>query len=175
MNLETATVGGGCFWCVEAIFNRVRGVHSALSGYAAGHTENPSYQDVCTGQTGHAEVVQISFDPNIISYRDILDIFFHIHDPTTLNRQGADRGTQYRSIILYHSDQQKSIAETVIQQLSDEKIYPATIVTQLEPLDTFYKAETYHQNYFTNNPGNGYCQMVIAPKLKKIMESYKKP
>jgi peptide-methionine (S)-S-oxide reductase len=170
--LETITLGGGCFWCIEAAFIQIRGVESVISGYAGGHTPNPSYEEVCSGKTGHAEVCQIQFDPRQISCKEILEIFFSIHDPTTLNRQGADIGTQYRSIILYHNEEQKALARELIQSLEKEKVFDNPIVTQIEALDKFYPAESYHQNYYARNPYQGYCQAVIAPKLQKLRQKY---
>ncbi|MCK9222839.1 MAG: peptide-methionine (S)-S-oxide reductase MsrA [Limnochordia bacterium] len=172
MELQLATIGGGCFWCLEAVYEDLKGVVQVESGYSGGHTANPTYQDVCTGETGHAEVVQISFDPGVITYRDILHVFFFIHDPTTLNRQGADRGTQYRSVIFYHDDQQKNIAQGVIQELEAQSIYDAPLVTQLVPFSSFYPAEDYHHRYFTNNPTKPYCAMVIAPKVAKFRQEF---
>jgi peptide-methionine (S)-S-oxide reductase len=169
---ELATLGGGCFWCIEAIYKLVDGVNKITSGYAGGSVENPDYQQVCNGTTGHAEVVQLEFDPEVISYQEILDIFFSVHDPTTRNRQGADVGTQYRSIILTHSDQQQDIAQTTIAALQKES-GQKHIVTEVEPLKEFYPAEDYHQDYFENNPYQGYCRIVIAPKVKKFMTSQK--
>ena len=167
-----ATLGGGCFWCLEAIFSELKGVTKAESGYSGGSVTNPSYEDVCTDETGHAEVVQITFDPKIVSYREILQVFFSIHDPTTLNRQGADVGTQYRSVIFYHDDLQKKIAEEVFKEITKSKIWEKPIVTQLAPLEKFYKAESFHQSYFKNNPGQGYCQIVVAPKVAKFRKQY---
>jgi peptide-methionine (S)-S-oxide reductase len=169
---ELATLGGGCFWCIEAIYKLVDGVNKITSGYAGGSVENPDYQQVCNGTTGHAEVVQLEFDPEVISYQEILDIFFSVHDPTTRNRQGADVGTQYRSIILTHSDQQQDIAQTTIAALQKES-GQKHIVTEVEPLKEFYPAEDYHQDYFEKNPYQGYCRIVIAPKVKKFMTSQK--
>ncbi len=169
---QVATLGGGCFWCVEAIYNDIRGVSSAISGYSGGHVKNPSYRLVCTGTTGHAEVVQVTFDPNVISYRDILDIFFSIHDPTTLNRQGADVGEQYRSVIFYHDAEQKRIAEETIKSLTEARAFKDPIVTQVEPFTEFYRAEDYHQEYFKNNPNQPYCRMVVAPKVNKFRKSH---
>lgn len=168
---ETATLAGGCFWCLEAVFDDLKGVVDVVSGYAGGHANNPTYQQVCTGRTGHAEVVQVTFDPSKISYKDVLDVFFSIHDPTTLNRQGADVGTQYRSAIYYHTDEQKSIAEEVIRNLTEEGIWKNPIVTEVKPLTEFYPAEDYHQEYYANNPGQMYCQVVIAPKVAKFRQS----
>jgi peptide-methionine (S)-S-oxide reductase len=163
---ELATFGGGCFWCVEAVFEALDGVKSAVSGYAGSPKENPTYEEVCTGRTGHAEVVQVEFDPAKISFEKLLDIFWQAHDPTTLNRQGADVGTQYRSIVLYHSDEQKRIAETAKKVA--EKQYKAPITTEITALEKFYPAEKYHQDYFARNPSQGYCSAVIRPKLMKL-------
>lgn len=170
---ETATLGGGCFWCTEAIYRTLKGVESVESGYSGGHVKNPSYQDVCTGETGHAEVIQIKFNPQIISYGEILEVFFQTHDPTSLNRQGADVGTQYRSVIFYHSPQQKEQAENYIALLNKEKVFGKSIVTEVAAFDHFYKAEAYHQNYFANNRTQGYCQFVIIPKLEKFKKIFK--
>ncbi len=169
---EVITLGGGCFWCLEAVFDNLKGVTDVVSGYAGGETPNPSYEQVCTGMTGHAEVVQVTFDPNVISLRDLLGVFFSIHDPTTLNRQGADAGTQYRSAIYYHSPEQEAAAEEIIQALENEKIWRNPIVTEIAPFKNFYPAEDYHQEYFANNPGQGYCQVVIAPKLAKFRKKF---
>jgi peptide-methionine (S)-S-oxide reductase len=170
--METATLAGGCFWCLEAVYLRVRGVQRVESGYAGGHVANPSYRAVCTGTTGHAEVVQIDYDPAELSYRDVLDIFFVIHDPTTVNRQGGDVGTQYRSAIFYHNDAQKAEAERAIAELEREKIYDDPIVTEVTRLDTFYPAEEYHREYFDRNPEQGYCQAVISPKVSKFRQKF---
>jgi len=167
-----ATLGGGCFWCLEAVFDRVEGVTSVTSGYAGGDVPNPSYRQVCNGTTGHAEVVQIAYDPEIIGYRDLLEIFFTIHDPTTKNRQGADIGPQYRSIILYHDAEQQATAESVIESLEADGVFGDPIVTEVEPLDTFYRAEDHHQNYYANNSGQPYCQAVIAPKVNKLRKKH---
>ncbi len=167
-----ATLGGGCFWCLEAVFEQLRGVNKVESGYAGGNLTNPTYQQVCSGATGHAEVVQITFDPQVITYRDLLQIFFTIHDPTTLNRQGADVGTQYRSVIFYHDGDQKATAERVIQEFTEARTWSDPIVTQLEPAPTFYKAEAYHQGYFRANPTQGYCQAVVGPKLAKARKQF---
>ena len=168
---EVATFGGGCFWCMEAEFQRIPGVKSVASGFAGGTTPNPTYEDVCTGQTGHAEVTQIEFDPQKVSYEKLLDYFWDAHDPTTLNRQGADSGTQYRSIILYSSPAQKAAAE---KSMADaQKKFKSPIVTQIVPLQKFYKAENYHQNYYNNNPNAGYCQVVIKPKVEKFEKKLK--
>lgn len=173
MAQETWTVGGGCFWCVEAIFLELKGVLKVESGYSGGTTKNPTYEEVCSGTTGHAEAVQITFDPKVISAKDILSIFFTTHDPTTLNRQGADVGTQYRSVVFFRDPGQKRLAEEVIQEITKERIWPDKIVTTLEPFKTFYKAEDYHQNYYARNQGQGYCRVVIAPKVSKFREKYR--
>jgi peptide-methionine (S)-S-oxide reductase len=165
---EKATFGGGCFWCMEAVFEQVPGVKSVVSGYAGGTVPRPNYEQVCTGLTGHAEVVQITYDPKVVSYEQLLDIFFHTHDPTTVNRQGPDEGTQYRSIILYHNDEQKQAALKMYEKLTASRAFPAPIVTQLVPLKKFYPAEKYHQNYFRNHPEADYCQIYIVPKLYKL-------
>jgi peptide-methionine (S)-S-oxide reductase len=167
-NFHTATLAGGCFWCLEAVFDEVRGVEGVESGYAGGKVDNPSYRDVCNGTTGHAEVIQVHFDPNVVSYRDLLNVFFAIHDPTTLNRQGADVGTQYRSAIFYHDEEQKQTAEAVISELNAQGIWDRPIVTEVTRLDKFYMAEDYHQEYFARNPYQPYCQAVIAPKVAKF-------
>jgi peptide-methionine (S)-S-oxide reductase len=169
---ETVTLGGGCFWCLEAVYLELRGVEQVVSGYAGGGVPNPTYEQVCSGRTGHAEVVQVTFDPAVVSFRDILHVFFSIHDPTTLNRQGADVGTQYRSAIFYHSPEQKTTAEDVIREVQAEGIWRAPIVTEVTPLDHFYPAEAYHQRYFERNPNQGYCQVVIAPKVAKFRQKY---
>lgn len=171
-NLQTATLAGGCFWCLEAVFDEVKGVHSVESGYAGGGVDNPSYHDVSTGRTGHAEVVQVRFDPAVISYRDLLNVFFAIHDPTTLNRQGADVGTQYRSAIFYHDDGQKAAAEGLIHELNDQHIWDRPIVTEAVKFDKFYMAEDYHQEYFARNPYQPYCQAVVAPKVAKFRKHF---
>ncbi|HEX5415991.1 MAG TPA: peptide-methionine (S)-S-oxide reductase MsrA [Chloroflexota bacterium] len=167
-----ATLGGGCFWCLEAVFAELRGVEKIQSGYAGGHVPNPSYEQVCDGNTGHAEIVQVTFDPREISFRDLLDVFFTIHDPTTLNRQGNDVGTQYRSIILYHSSEQQAVAEQTIAALNAQHLWPRPIVTQLEPFTGFYPAEEYHREYYLNNPFQPYCQIVIAPKVAKARKKF---
>ncbi len=167
-NFETAVFAGGCFWCLEAVFQRVQGVKSVESGYMGGRRENPTYEQVCSGATGHAEAVRITFDPAEVSYRELLDIFFTIHDPTTLNRQGNDVGTQYRSAIFYMSDEQRSQAEQTIADLTARRAWPDPIVTSVEPGATFYKAEGYHQDYFANNPNQPYCRFVVAPKVEKF-------
>ena len=169
---EIATLGGGCFWCTEAVFLELRGVEQVEPGYAGGTVANPTYEQVCSGRTGHAEVVQVSFNPNVISYGELLRIFFTVHDPTTLNRQGADVGTQYRSVIFYHNDEQKSVARQIVNEVTAAKLWNAPIVTQIEPFKAFYKAEDYHLEYFKNNPRQPYCQMVIAPKVRKLREHY---
>ncbi len=170
--MEVASVGGGCFWCTEAVFKELKGIERVESGYSGGTLENPSYEEVCTGNTGHAEVVQVTFDPKVISYRDILQIFFTTHDPTTLNRQGADVGTQYRSAIFYHNDEQRATAEEVIKEFNASKIWKRPIVTEVVPFKAFYKAEDYHQNYFERNNSSQYCQVVIEPKIAKLREHY---
>jgi peptide-methionine (S)-S-oxide reductase len=172
MNRELATFGGGCFWCLEAVFEQLQGVDKVVSGYAGGLMDQPDYEAVCTGQTGHAEVVQIAFDTAVISYRDLLDVFFATHDPTTLNRQGADVGTQYRSVIFYHSPQQQAEAERRIAELNAEKIWDRPIVTEVARLEKFYPAEDYHQGYFRGSPQQGYCQAVIAPKVVKFRKRF---
>ncbi len=169
---EFATVGGGCFWCVEAAFEEIKGVERVESGYTGGQVKNPTYRAVCEGTTGHAEVIQVAYDPKVISYRDILQIFFVVHDPTTLNRQGADVGTQYRSAIFYHSQEQKKIADELIAELTNEKAWDRPIVTQVAPLDIFYRAEDYHQGYFRANPNQAYCRAVIPPKLAKLRKHF---
>ena len=162
-----ATLAGGCFWCIETVFNRLRGVESAISGYMGGQTLNPTYKDICSGDTGHAEVVQVTFDPDVISYRDLLDVFFTLHDPTQLNRQGNDVGTQYRSAIFWHTPEQKAEVEAVIAELTSTKTFGAPIVTEVSEATTFYPAEDYHQRYFEQNPHQPYCQFVVAPKVAK--------
>ena len=168
----TATFGGGCFWCTEAVFRDLRGVESVVSGYAGGHVANPSYEAVSAGRTGHAEVVQVTFDPSAITYRELLEIFFATHDPTTLNRQGGDVGPQYRSVVFFHDEAQRHDAEVVIAELEREGVFEDAVVTRVEPLDRFYPAERYHQEYYARNPGQGYCQVVIAPKLAKFRKTY---
>lgn len=172
-NLETATLANGCFWCTEAIFQRLNGVESVVSGYTGGQIKNPAYREVTTGRTGHAEAIQITFNPNIISFQEILDVFFSTHDPTTLNRQGYDVGTQYRSGIFYHSEKQKNTAIDFIKALTDAKVFDNKIVTEVTEFTVFYKAEDYHQNYFNNNKSQGYCIAVINPKLEKFLKKYK--
>jgi peptide-methionine (S)-S-oxide reductase len=169
---EVATLGGGCFWCLEAVLEPLAGVESVVSGYAGGSVKDPSYKEVCTGRTGHAEVAQVTFDPAVLSYRDLLEIFFAFHDPTTADRQGPDVGTQYRSIILWHTPEQQATAGQVIAELGERDVFGAPIVTQVVPLDTFYRAEDYHQGYYRNNPTQGYCQAMIAPKVAKLRQKY---
>ena len=171
--MEVATFAGGCFWCTEAVFLEIKGVDKVVSGYIGGTTKNPTYKDICTGETGHAEAIQITFNPNEVVYEDLLEVFFATHDPTTLNRQGADVGTQYRSEIFYHSEAQKTKAENYIQLLEKEKLYDKKIVTKVSSASVFYNAEEYHQNYYNQNSSQGYCQMVIAPKLEKLRKYYK--
>ena len=170
--LQTATLAGGCFWCLEAVFDDLKGVVSVESGYAGGNTDHPSYQEVCTGTTGHAEVVQVRFDPAVLAYRDLLSVFFAIHDPTTLNRQGADVGTQYRSAICYHDEAQKSTAEALIRELNEQRIWDQPIVTEVARFDKFHIAEAYHQEYFARNPYQPYCMAVIAPKVSKFRKHF---
>jgi peptide-methionine (S)-S-oxide reductase len=170
--LATATLGGGCFWCLEAVYEEVRGVERVVSGYAGGREPNPTYEQVCAGRTGHAEVVQLAYDPSEISYREILEIFFTIHDPTTPNRQGADVGPQYRSIVLAHDDEQAETARAVIAELAAEGVWQAPIVTQIVPLDRFWPAETYHQHYYARNPRQAYCQVVVEPKVAKFRQRF---
>ena len=169
---EVATLAGGCFWCLEAVYDDLQGVLSVESGYAGGKLVNPTYEQVCGGMTGHAEVVRVSFDPRVISYKELLQIFFTIHDPTTLNRQGADVGTQYRSAIFYHTGQQQETAQQVISEIEAEKIWDKPIVTQVAPFESFFMAEDYHQEYFRRNPYQGYCQMVVAPKVAKFRQKF---
>ena len=171
-NLQKATLGGGCFWCLEAVYQQVRGVVHVESGYAGGQTLNPDYDSVCTGQTGHAEVVQIEFDADVLTYQKILEIFFAIHDPTTLNRQGNDIGSQYRSVIYAHDQEQRMIAQNIIKQLTQENIFDQPIVTELADLPTYYRAEDYHQNYFNNHPDQGYCAFVVSPKVSKFRKQF---
>ena len=169
---ETATLAGGCFWCLEAVFTELRGVQRVDSGYAGGQMANPSYEDVCTGQTGHAEVVQVTFDPAVLPFEQLLRIFFTIHDPTTLNRQGADVGTQYRSAIFYHTESQRRAAEAVVREIAEAKIWRGKIVTEIVPITQFYPAEEYHRNYFQRNPTAGYCRAIIAPKVAKFRHQF---
>lgn len=170
--LEVATLGGGCFWCLEAVYDQLKGVTDVVSGYSGGHVNAPTYEQVCRGSTGHAEVVQVTFDPSVVTYRQILEVFFTIHDPTTLNRQGADVGPQYRSAIFYHSPEQKAVAEQVMADLTEKKLWDRKIVTEVTPFEEFYPAEAYHQEYFARNPNQGYCQFVVAPKVAKFRKQY---
>ena len=169
---ETATIAGGCFWCTEAVFSELNGVQKVQPGYSGGRVQNPTYEQVCSDATGHAEAIQVTFDPKIISYKDLLRIFFSVHDPTTLNRQGNDVGTQYRSAIFYHDQEQKETAEQVMKAVSDEKIWGGPLVTELVPFTAFYPAEAYHKDYFKRNPNQGYCQVIIAPKVSKFRKHY---
>jgi peptide-methionine (S)-S-oxide reductase len=169
---DVATLAGGCFWCLEAAYLELKGIEKVISGYAGGQTVNPTYQQVCSGRTGHAEVVQIIYDPSLISYRDLLNVFFTIHDPTTLNRQGADVGTQYRSAIFYHNDEQEQIAEEVIKELGNAGLWRSPIVTEVKPLEIFYPAEEYHQDYYARNTYQPYCQAVVAPKVAKVRKQF---
>ncbi|MGC2237449.1 MAG: peptide-methionine (S)-S-oxide reductase MsrA [Pyrinomonadaceae bacterium] len=170
--LETATLAAGCFWCVEAVFDDLRGVEDVVSGYSGGHTENPTYREVCSETTGHAEVAQIKFDPNELSFKELLQVFFAVHDPTTLNRQGNDVGSSYRSAIFYHDAEQKRIAEEVIREVTEEGVYDNPIVTEVAAFDKFYPAEDYHQEYFANNPSQPYCAAVVAPKVAKFRQKF---
>ena len=169
---ELATLAGGCFWCLEAVYKDLRGVERVVSGYAGGRVPEPTYEQVCSGATGHAEVVQITYDPGAVSFRELLEVFFTIHDPTTLNRQGADVGTQYRSAVFYHTPEQKEEAERVITEMTVNNVWPSPIVTEVAPLDVFYPAEDYHQDYFERNPYQGYCRMVVAPKVAKFRKHF---
>ena len=171
--MDSATFGNGCFWCSEAIFGRLKGVLSVIPGYAGGHTKNPTYEEVCTGNTGYAEVVKIDFNPEIISYRELLEVFWKTHDPTTLNRQGADVGTQYRSVIFFHNEKQKKTAEHYKEELQKAKIWQKPIVTEISPLTSFYPAEDYHKKYYENNPAQGYCNFVITPKVEKFEKIFR--
>lgn len=171
-NLEVATLGGGCFWCLEAVFDELKGVEKVVSGYSGGHLPNPTYEQVCSKQTGHAEVVQITFDPSVIAYREVLEVFFFIHDPTTRDRQGNDVGPQYRSVIFYHSPQQRAVAEEVMQALTQARVWDNPIVTELVPFERFYPAEDYHQKYFQRNPYQPYCALVVSPKVAKFRKQY---
>jgi peptide-methionine (S)-S-oxide reductase len=170
--MERTTLAGGCFWCLEAVFLELKGVERVESGYAGGHLPNPAYEQVCTGATGHAEVVQVTFDPAVITFRDLLRVFFTLHDPTTLNRQGADVGTQYRSAIFYHSLEQQAVAAEAIAEIAAAGVWPGRIVTDVAPLDVFYPAEEYHHDYYRRNPRQGYCQIVIAPKVAKLRQEF---
>lgn len=172
MRTQVATLAGGCFWCLEAVFEQLRGVTKVTSGYSGGDVPNPSYEAVCTGTTGHAEVVQVTFDPDQISFRDLLGVFFTLHDPTTLDRQGGDVGTQYRSAIFYHDDEQRRTAEDLVRELEAEHVFDDPIVTQVEPLRAFYPAEEYHREYYRRNPNQPYCRAVIAPKVAKLRSKY---
>lgn len=172
MSTETATLAGGCFWCTEAVFDELRGVTDVVSGYSNGHVDNPSYEAVCRGTTGHAEVIRLEFDPEEVSFKDILNVFFTVHDPTTLNRQGNDVGTQYRSGIYYHSEEQKRIAEETIKEIEAEGLWDNPIVTEVLPIENYYPAEDYHQEYFANNPYAGYCRVVVAPKVAKFRKKF---
>ncbi|MHB8482560.1 MAG: peptide-methionine (S)-S-oxide reductase MsrA [Nitrospiria bacterium] len=169
---ELATLGGGCFWCLDAVFTELAGVDQVISGYSGGTTLDPTYHQICTGNTGHAEVIRVIFNPQVISFKNLLEIFFTIHDPTTLNRQGADRGTQYRSVIFYHTPEQKITAEQVIKEITTEQIWNAPIVTEISPLTTFYQAEDYHQDYYKNNSDQMYCLAVVAPKVTEFRKNY---
>jgi peptide-methionine (S)-S-oxide reductase len=171
-NKEMATLAGGCFWCLEAVYLELRGVEKVVSGYTGGANPNPTYKQVCSGTTGHAEVVQITYDPQQVTFEDLLKVFFTIHDPTTLNRQGYDVGTQYRSAVFYHNVEQKALAERIIAELQRDKVWDKPIVTQIAPLDVFYPAEEYHQNYFARNPEQGYCQAIVAPKVTKFRKTF---
>jgi peptide-methionine (S)-S-oxide reductase len=171
-SLQTATLGGGCFWCLEAVYELLEGVERVESGYSGGHVDHPTYQQVSTGTTGHAEVVQVHFDPQVTSYREILELFFTMHDPTTRNRQGADVGPQYRSVIFFHDNQQEATAREVIAEVTEAGLYDRPIVTELKPFTAFYKAEEYHQGYYRRNPSQGYCQVIIAPKVAKFRQRY---
>jgi peptide-methionine (S)-S-oxide reductase len=172
-NLETITVGGGCYWCVEAVYENLNGVKSVVSGFSGGKVANPTYEEVCTGTTGHAEVVQITYDKNVTDINEIFQVFFTVHDPTTLNRQGADVGTQYRSVIFYKNEEQKKAAQSIIAELNKAKVYDSPIVTKVEPFTKFYKAEDYHQNYYANNKSQPYCKMVIQPKIEKFEKIFR--
>ena len=172
-NIEKATLGGGCFWCTEAVFLEIEGVRGVVSGYSGGHVKNPTYNQVVSGTTGHAEVVQVSFDQETVSYREILEIFFTMHDPTSLNRQGADVGTQYRSVIFYHGEEQRKVAEAFIKEMNETNLFNLPIVTQLEPFEAFYEAEDYHKDYYNRNKNQGYSRFVIKPKLEKVEKKHK--
>lgn len=170
--LRNATFGSGCFWCTEAVFQQLKGVHKVVSGYSGGHVKNPTYEQICTATTGHAEVVQVTFDPKVVSYAELLDAFWHSHDPTTPNRQGNDQGPQYRSVVFYHDDEQRALAEETKKKLDAANEFGAPIVTEIAPLTDFYSAEKYHQNYFNDNPGNPYCAYIIRPKVEKVRAKY---
>lgn len=169
---ELVTLGAGCFWCIEAVYLDLKGVNTVVSGYSGGDSENPTYQEICTGRSGHAEVIQVTFDPEVISFKELIEIFFFIHDPTTLNRQGNDVGTQYRSVIFAHNESQIMISKEFVQYLTDEQVFPNPIVTEIVPAVEFYEAEHYHQNYFAKNPTEGYCRVLIAPKVNKFRKKY---
>ncbi len=173
MDREVVTLGGGCFWCMEAVFQQLKGVVSVESGYSGGTVENPTYKQVCTGQTGHAEVVQVTFDPKVVSLHDVLEVFFALHDPTTVNRQGADVGSQYRSVVFCRTPEQRDAVQAVVRELEAKKAYSSPVVTQLEPFKAFYKAEAYHQDYYEQNPNQPYCTLVISPKLSKFHKLFK--
>lgn len=173
MSIEQATFGAGCFWCTEAVFQGLKGVKSVISGYMGGHLQNPTYDDICNGNSGHAEVIQLDYDSNIITYEELLLVFFKTHSPTSLNRQGNDVGTQYRSVVFYHTQEQKKAAEKMIDKLTIENIYDQPIVTEITPVSKFYQAEDYHQNYFNDNPSKSYCVFVIQPKLAKFTQEFK--
>lgn len=170
--IEQATIAGGCFWCIESAFNSLEGIVRAVSGYAGGDTDNPTYKEVCSGNSGHAEVVRVEFDTSLINFREVLEIFFALHDPTQLNRQGNDVGTQYRSAVFYHDESQKQLAEAIIKEMQDDAVWPDPIVTEVTPLNNYFDAEDYHQDYFSNNPQNQYCNMVVAPKLAKFKKTF---
>lgn len=169
---ETTTLGGGCFWCTEAALKELDGVESVTSGYAGGHAEDPTYEEVCSGSTGHAEVVQIEYDPDVIAFDELLEVFFQVHDPTTLNRQGPDVGSQYRSVVLYHDDAQRDAVESFVEELEAADVYDDEIVTEIAPLDQFYEAEPYHQDYYAKNPDDAYCQFNADPKIRKVREAF---
>ncbi len=170
--MKKATLGSGCFWCTEAVFQQLEGIESVVSGYAGGHIKNPAYREVCEGRTGHAEVVQLSYNPEVVSYETILEVFWKTHDPTTLNRQGNDVGTQYRSVIYYHDEEQRQLAQTYKEKLDASGAFTDPIVTEISPMDVFYPAEEYHQNYYNNNPGQGYCSFVVRPKVEKFKQVF---
>jgi peptide-methionine (S)-S-oxide reductase len=170
--LELATLGGGCFWCLEAVYQDLRGVERVVSGYAGGEVDNPTYEQVCSGATGHAEVVQVSFDPSVVGYRELLEVFFTVHDPTTLNRQGADVGTQYRSVVFFHTPEQEQTTREVIAEIESAGVWDSPLVTEVSPLARFYPAEEYHQNYFRRNPNQPYCRVVVAPKVSKFRQKF---
>ncbi len=173
LNLREATFGAGCFWCVEAVFQELKGVHSVASGYSGGQIENPTYKQICSGETGHAEVARIEYDPEVISFAELLEVFWQTHDPTTLNQQGADVGTQYRSVVFYHNDEQRQLAETYKAELDQSGAWDNPIVTEIAPLSNYYEAEDYHQDYYSSNPNQGYCRFVIAPKLEKFRKVFR--